>query len=353
IPRQVGKTYLIGCIIFALCLLHPKLTVIWTAHRKTTAAETFQVFDGMAQRPKVAPHIRQVLRGKADEKILFNNGARILFGARESGFGRGFSDVDVLVFDEAQIMTEATLEDMAAAQNVAKNPLTFMMGTPPRPKDPGETFTLIRQEALDGESDGVLYIEMSADRGCDLMDREQWRKANASFPKRTSERAMLRLRKMLKNDDSWRREGLGIWDEFSVHRPVISAATWETFQDVGPANGTKPNALAVDMSHSREISVTACWLEGEHAHAEEIWAGTDEDAAVDWIAARAGRRIPVVIDNISPASSMAPKLRARKCRVIGTGPQDMSRACGMLVSRATAGTFSHGNQPAVNDALES
>src|SRR5690606_2946143 len=171
--------------------------------------------------------------------------------------------------------------------------------------------------------------------------------------KRTSERAMLRLRKMLKNDDSWRREGLGIWDEFSVHRPVISAATWETFQDVGPANGTKPNALAVDMSHSREISVTACWLEGEHAHAEEVWAGTDEDAAVEWIAARAGRRIPVVIDNISPASSMAPKLRARKCRVIGTGPQDMSRACGMLVSRAAAGTFSHANQPAVNDALES
>ena len=31
-----------------------------------------------------------------DEKILFDNGSRILFGARESGFGRGFSDVDVL-----------------------------------------------------------------------------------------------------------------------------------------------------------------------------------------------------------------------------------------------------------------
>src|SRR5690606_15909302 len=307
IPRQVGKTYLVACIIFALCLLSPRLTVIWTAHRKTTAGETFATFDGMAARPRVAPHIRQVLRGKGDEKILFNNGSRILFGARESGFGRGFSDVDILVFDEAQIMTEATLEDMAAAQNVAANPLTFMMGTPPRPKDPGETFTLMRQEAIDGESTDTLYIELSADRGCDLMDREQWRKANPSYPKRTSERAMLRLRKMLKNDDSWRREGLGIWDECSVHRPVISAATWETFQDVGPANGTKPNALAVDMSHSREISVTACWLEGEHAHAEEVWAGTDEDAAVEWIAARAGRRIPVVIDNISPASSMAPK----------------------------------------------
>ncbi|WP_280473289.1 terminase [Nocardia asiatica] len=352
IPRQVGKTYLIGCIIFALCLLFPKLTVIWTAHRKTTAAETFQVFDGMAQRPKVAPHIRQVLRGKGDEKILFNNGSRILFGARESGFGRGFSDVDVLVFDEAQIMTEATLEDMAAAQNVAANPLTFMMGTPPRPKDPGETFTLIRQEALDGESAETLYIEMSADRGCDLMDREQWRKANPSFPKRTSERAMLRLRKKLKSDDSWRREALGIWDEFNKHQPVVRAAAWRDLADVGPADGVKPNALAVDMSHAREISVTACWLEGENAHGEEIWAGIDEDAAVEWIAARAGRRIPVVIDNVSPASSMAPKLRARKCQVIGTGPQDMARACGMFFSRATTDRLSHADQDAVNDALQ-
>jgi hypothetical protein len=58
IPRQVGKTYLVACIIFALCLILPGLTVIWTAHRKTTAAETFAAFDGMAQRKTVVPHVR-------------------------------------------------------------------------------------------------------------------------------------------------------------------------------------------------------------------------------------------------------------------------------------------------------
>ncbi|EUA66061.1 hypothetical protein I541_5677 [Mycobacteroides abscessus] len=60
---------------------------------------------------------------------MFTNGSRILFGARESGFGRGFSDVDILVFDEAQIMTEGTLEDMAQRRTWLRNPLTFMMGT--------------------------------------------------------------------------------------------------------------------------------------------------------------------------------------------------------------------------------
>lgn len=353
IPRQVGKTYLIACIIFALCLTHRDLTVIWTAHRKTTAAETFVQFDGMAKRPKVAAHVLQVLRGKGDEKILFKNGSRILFGARESGFGRGFSGVDVLICDEGQIMSESVMEDMAATQNAAPNPLFFLMGTPPRPKDPAETWLLFRDEALSGDSEATLYIETSADRGADPLDREQWRKANPSFPHRTTERAMLRLRKKLKSDDSWNREALGIYDEIVKHFSPIPAALWADQVDVGPPDGVKPNALAVDMSHARHVSVAACWLEdGDLAHGEEVWAGTDVDAAVEWVAERAGRRIPVVVDSASPAASLGPILRARKCRVLSTSAGDMAKACGQLVDKIGLGKFTHADQEPVNDARE-
>lgn len=352
IPRQVGKTYLIACIIFALCLTQKNLTVIWTAHRKTTALETFAQFDGMAQLPKVAAHIRQILRGKGDEKIVFKNGSRILFGARESGFGRGFTGVDVLVCDEGQIMSEGVMEDMAATQNVAPNPLFFLMGTPPRPKDPAETFLLFRQEALDGESDGTLYIETSADRGADPLDRAQWRKANPSFPHRTTERAMLRLRKKLKSDDSWNREALGIYDQIVKQFSPINGPLWRDAVDVGPADGVKPDGLAVDMSHGREISVGACWLEGESAHVEEVWAGMDEAAAVDWVAERAGRRMPVFIDGQSPAASMIPVLKARNVKVYTGGPSDMSRACGLFASEVEAGRLTHADQAALNDARE-
>ena len=352
IPRQVGKTYLIACIIFALCLTQKNLTVIWTAHRKTTALETFAQFDGMAQLPKVAAHIRQILRGKGDEKIVFKNGSRILFGARESGFGRGFTGVDVLVCDEGQIMSEGVMEDMAATQNVAPNPLFFLMGTPPRPKDPAETFLLFRQEALDGESEGTLYIETSADRGADPLDRAQWRKANPSFPHRTTERAMLRLRKKLKSDDSWNREALGIYDQIVKQFSPINGPLWRDAVDVGPADGVKPDGLAVDMSHGREISVGACWLEGESAHVEEVWAGVDEAAAVDWVAERAGRRMPVFIDGQSPAASMIPPLKARGVKVYTGGSSDMSRACGLVASEVEAGRLTHADQAALNEARE-
>lgn len=352
IPRQVGKTYLIACIIFALCLLKPGMTVIWTAHRKTTARETFDQFDGMAQRPKVAAHIRQVLHGKGDEAIHFNNGSRILFGARESGFGRGFAGVDILVCDEGQILPESTLEDLGATQNTAPNPLFFVMGTPPRPRDQGEYFTLLRQEALDGESDSTLYIETSADRGTDPMDPDQLRKANPSYPHRTTHRALLRLRKKLKNDDAWNREARGIWDEIVKQFSPINGAMWAEGIDVGPIDGTKPDALAVDMSHDRQISVGACWVEGDSAHLEEVWAGVDDAAAVEWISKRAGRRIPVVIDGQSPAASMIPTLKTRGVKVHSGSASDMSKACGLVVSDVNSGRLTHADQESLNSARE-
>jgi hypothetical protein len=352
IPRQAGKTYLIACIIFALCLLKPGLTVIWTAHRKTTARETFDQFDGMAKRPRVAAHIRQVLHGKGDEAIHFNNGSRILFGARESGFGRGFAGVDILVCDEGQILPDSTLEDLGATQNTAPNPLFFVMGTPPRPRDPGEFFTLLRQEAIDGESDSTLYIETSADRGTDPMDPEQLRKANPSYPHRSTHRAMLRLRKKLKSDDSWNREARGIWDEITKQFSPINGALWAAGVDVGPSDSAKPAALAVDASHDRHISVGACWLEADSAHVEEVWAGVDEAAATDWVATRAGRRVPVLIDAMSPAASMIPALKARGVKVRSGGPSDMSKACGLFASEVEAGRLTHADQEPVNEARE-
>lgn len=350
IPRQVGKTYFFGALVFALCLKNPNLTVIWTAHRVKTAKETFGSMSGMASQPKVSPHIADVVRARGDEAVTFTNGSRILFGAREQGFGRGFTKVDILVFDEAQILTESALEDMIAAQNVAPNPLTILTGTPPRPRDPGEVFTMARQEALDGETEETLYVELSADRHAALDDREQWRKANPSFPHRTSERAMLRMKKNL-SEDSFRREALGVWDESLRHRAAIKPAEWEALIDVGPEDGIRPHALAVDVSGVGEISVSACWIEGESAHAEEVWAGTDSEEAVQWIAGRTRRRTPVMVFGSSPAAALIPQLRARAVTVNQATAGDMAKACSLLVNRVKAGTFTHGGQKAVADAL--
>jgi phage terminase large subunit-like protein len=268
IPRQVGKTYLVSLIVFCLCLLYPGLTVLWTAHRMKTAAETFSKLQAFARRKRIAPHILKVTTGAGDEVIYFRNGSRIMFGARERGFGRGFDNVDVEVFDEAQILTEAAVEDMVPATNVAPNPLLFFIGTPPRPKDPGEIFAGKRKEALAGEDEDTVYVEFSADPGCNEMDRKQWAKANPSYPSRTDDAAMLRMKKALNTPGSFEREALGIWD-VETRITLFDPDDWESGRRTTRPDGLAVNALAV------AVSIDLSW--------SSIVAGSEDAEGGVWI----------------------------------------------------------------------
>lgn len=229
LPRQVGKTFTVGNMVFGLALTQPGLKVIWTAHRTRTSAETFKALQGLARKPKVAPFVSHVRRANGQEEIEFANGSRILFGARESGFGRGFDAVDVLVFDEAQILTQKPIDDMIATLNSAPNGLALYMGTPPKPSDPCEVFSRFRKDALRGVSRDVLYVEFSAgdDPGrVRVDDRKAWARANPSFPGRTSETALLRLLRQI-GEESFRREGLGMWDPDTLDSLAIPSAAWK------------------------------------------------------------------------------------------------------------------------------
>ncbi|ASR85209.1 terminase [Mycobacterium phage SirPhilip] len=352
IPRQTGKTYFLGALVFALCKMNPGTTVIWTAHRVRTAAETFKSMLGLAKREEIAPHIASTPSGNGKEAVHFTNGSRILFGAREKGFGRGFAKVDVLIFDEAQILGENAMDDMIPATNASPNGLILFAGTPPKPTDPGEVFTNLRQEAIDGESDDVAFVEISADENAKPDDESQWRKMNPSYPHRTSARSIMRMRKAL-SEDSFRREAMGIWDKIGVHSAVVKPAVWRDLGDpLGPGDGAKPNALAVDMSHGGAISIGACWLmDADGRHVEQVWAGDDTAAALDWVEARAGRRIPVVIDGASPAAAMVPELKRRRVKVRVTTAGDMAKACGLFENNVKGDTLTHGEQRDLTEAL--
>ena len=363
IPRQVGKTFLVGAIVFALCLLRPNLTVIWTAHRLRTAEETFGKMQAFAKRKRIKPFVSKIILGSGDEAIQFRNGSRILFGARERGFGRGFDQVDVLIFDEAQILTENALDDMIPATNQSRqetSALLLFMGTPPKPTDPGEVFSRMRSEALSGEDEDTGWVEFSADpehEPTDLpaplteADWVQVAKANPSFPQDTPREAILRMRKKL-GPESFKREGYGIWDKVNVSGSPFP--NWPNLVSLlPPEDGVAPSSLGVDMSHDRVISISGCWSVEDGAHVEllEVDVTGNTDAAVKWIAAHAGRRIPVVIDGASPAASMIPALKALKVKVITTGAADMGKACGAVFDAVRDGLLWHSGQAQLDRAI--
>ena len=331
IPRQVGKTFMIGWLVFALCITQPGLTAVWTAHRGSTADETFDDMKSMAWLPNVAGHIERTPDNTDERAVYFNNGSRIIFGARERGFGRGFTKLDIVVFDEAQILTERAIDDMVPAQNASPNALTVFIGTPPKPIDPSEVFEEARRAALSGEAHDALYIEFSADRDAKREDRKQWRKANPSYPHRTNENAMKRMLRRL-SPDSFMREALGIWDEASNRRVAFPAGAWEARAIESPSDEWPVAAIGVDMNPDRTwVSVSFAFFADEGLHIElietEPFTEGGSRELVRWIKSVAMRRVPVVIDSFSPARTLEPLLREARCTVRILTSAEFAQAC--------------------------
>lgn len=361
IPRQVGKTFLVGMIIIALCVIFPGFTALWTAHRTRTASMTFTSMQAMVRKKKIWPHVLAIRTSNGEQEIRFKNGSVIMFGAREQGFGRGFDKVDAEIFDEAQILTEKALEDMVPAANQSTQEagaLLFFMGTPPRPTDPGEEFSNRRSKAMSGKSKDIVYVELSADPQADPDDREQWAKANPSFPHRTPVESMERMRENLTDDDSFKREALGIWDAEDSAR-VIDEESWNAVAD--PASmAIERLSLAIDVPPNRSIASVA--LAGQRAdgrwHVELDDSRKGVDWVIPWVVSRASknRLHAVVVDEMS---GLVEERRGRHY-LVGTDVvvtlaaaegRHMSIACAKFYDGVIDGSVMHTDQPQVNVAL--
>jgi hypothetical protein len=361
IPRQVGKTFLVGAIVFALCLLLPNLTVIWTAHRLRTGEETFKKMQALARRKKIAPHVLKLVLGSGEEEIEFRNGSRIMFGARERGFGRGFDEVDVLIFDEGQILSGNALDDMIPATNQSRQPtgaLLLFMGTPPKPTDPGDVFRRMRTEALAGEDDDTGWIEFGADPGFEptatpapltAADWVQVAKANPSYPQDTPREAILRMRKNL-GADSFTREGLGIWDEVGG---AVSQAGWRSCLDAKSKYAGGRMALGLHLTGDRSTAyVVAAGLREDGLVHVEILDIVSPARGVQAIKARTDKhRCAVALDPGSHAGSFIQPLEDAGVRVEEVTLQKFTQACGMVIDHVNARTLRHIGQPPLDAAV--
>ena len=369
IPRQVGKTFIVGMIVIALCVLFPGFTVLWTAHRTRTSTMTFKSLQGMVHRKKIWPHVKAIRSTNGEQEIVFTNGSIIMFGAREQGFGRGFDEVDIEVFDEAQILTEKALEDMVPAANQSRQPsgaLLFFMGTPPRPSDPGEEFSNRRAKAILGKPEGtvaattgnMVYVEFSADNDADPDDHEQWSSANPSFPSRTPIESMERMRENLTDDDSFKREALGIWDAVSNTR-VIDEISWNE-QGSAASMPVERLTLAIDVPPGRKSASVS--LAGRRADGRWSVELDEERKGVDWVtqwvqdASKKNRLHAVVADEMS---GLVEKRRDRYY-LVGTDilvtlaaaeGRDMAIACAKFYDGIMDHSVFHTDQLQVNVAL--
>ena len=349
IPRQVGKTWDVGALIFADCIVNPNTTVVWTAHRFKVSRETFDTLRALALTPAVAPYVKDMTTGAGNEQIIFRNGSRIVFAARERGAIRGFTKVRRLILDEGQILTEAALSDLVPTMNQAENPQIIIMGTPPKPKDPGEVFTRLREEALAGEAEGVLYVEFSADLATvlgehhtgdlradvatvladdQLLDRVM-RQCNPSYPHRTTMRAVKRMLKLLSPEDAG-REAFGIWDEVETGDEFFGPGNWAAVQteiELPEHPNAFGLAVAVDQmfasivgAYTVEVDEEQCLLLAPWGRYESVDAAVTEARRL-----KAAYDVPVVIDGGGPTADSLDAVQIFDMTCVDLG--DYATAC--------------------------
>jgi len=362
VPRQNGKN---GCLevveLYLMVVLG--LKILHTAHEVKTARKAFMRLVSFFENPKF-PELEALVdqsrggirKANGQEAIFLTNGASVEFIARSKGSGRGFT-VDVLVCDEAQELGDEALEALTPTISAAPSgdPVTIFTGTPPSPLMNGEVWTRVRLSAVKRTDRRIAYFEWSIDSedAAALDDQQLWAATNPALGFRLN-LATIKTERRRFSDAGFARERLGMWESDS-NLGVIPTETWSArgvdAEDVPEA---APTAFGLDMSHERTVSVGVCVRDGDDFHVELADPGhrTDTLAVVDWLAKRAGRRIPVVIDSMSPAASLAAPLRERKVKVIVTNSGDMSKACGAFLDGVKQGRLTHFDQEQLNAAID-
>ena len=227
VPRQNGKTLLVQARIAAGMLLLNE-QVIYTAHLQKTATETFEGLRDFFETSAIKKYVAEIKSALGREEIKLKSGARIKFLARTRNGGRG-QHGDLLVFDEAQELDEASQASFLPAISASLNPQTVYVGTPPDPTAPGVVFGKIRDRGLSGKAKGLAWFEFSVREIGDITDKTRWAETNPALGIRIMQSTIQSELEQM-DEDTFARERLGWWKPPPEEKPVdmaIDPAAWD------------------------------------------------------------------------------------------------------------------------------
>lgn len=355
--RQVGKSFTFGWLFFGLCLLRPNTLVLWTAQRLATANETYRTLAAMARDPRIRKLVSRIAKDHGNSGVIeFVNGSRIVFGSRDSGFGRGWTKVDVLMLDEAQSLTEGAMEDMVPATAASPLGLVVLAGTPPRPSDRSEVFRNARDLALkDPDTFDGVWVEFGAPDGWDDPDDlEMLSQVNPAVTRgRVNLAAIRRMLRRLKDKGSKLREVFGVWDT-RRDDSGIDMADWEdTFVESAPDGAALAYAVNMDPDGYASIGVVAQWPDGR-MHVEVVessYTPLGTGSLVAWLAAR--KKVPVALLRSSMTQQLEPHLKAAGVKTFVATANDFSTATSMFTTGIHEKTITHYEQIPLDVAVVS
>lgn len=353
VPRQNGKSALLVARELAALLLVPEeQLIIHSAHLVGTALEGFRNIKGLFENfDDLGRRVKRIREANGEQGIEMMDGSRLLFRARARGNVRGMSP-QLLILDEAQILPDDAWSAMLPSVSAQANPQIWLVGTPPGPNDPGDVFGRVRSSATSGKDERVAWLEWSVDGDIAVEDRRLWAASNPALGGRIDvESVEDELHSM--DATTFARERLGMWAS-DRQLAVIPGDVWAGLA-VDEVPDVPVSAIGVDMAPDAARVAVAVGLKtdrGVHVELADITAASDStDALVEWLVSRAKRRVPILIDALSPARLLIPILKARKCKVIVMSGGEVIESTAGFFNAAKEGTLSHFGQEQVTESL--
>lgn len=236
VPRQNGKNVCLEAREFYGLVIEGE-KILHTAHQVKTSKKSFRRLVSIftdTHHPEIMALIRDIRYTNGEESIELCNGGRIEYSARSRQAARGFDGISLVVFDEAQELTDDQLEALIPTLSASETGTRQMIyaGTPPYPGCPGDVFRRRREicTAKPGPHDSWHEWSVAGDSVEKIQTDDvslRYMTNPALGIRLTEEFTEEELRTMSK--DGFCRERLGWWAPTMEHKQefVISEKLWD------------------------------------------------------------------------------------------------------------------------------
>jgi len=236
VSRQNGKNSVLEAReLFGMAINAEK--ILHTAHQVRTAKKSFRRLAAIftdKRHPEIVELVKNIRYTNGEECIELHNGGSIEFSSRSRQAVRGFDGISLVVFDEAQELTDDQVEAIMATLSASSTGMRQLIytGTPPYPGCPGDVFRRRRTACINDPGVHDAWHEWSvAAKSIDeinIADKDLWYMTNPALGIRlTEEFTEEEMRSMA--PDGFARERLCWWSPVleKLLEPAIDRGVWE------------------------------------------------------------------------------------------------------------------------------
>lgn len=230
VPRQNGKNICIEAREFYGLVVNGE-RILHTAHQMRTAKKAFRRLVGMftdKTHPEIIKAVKQIRYGIGEESIELQNGGIIEYAARSRQAARGYDGISLVVYDEAQFLTEEQAEAIMAVLSASATGTRQLIytGTPPYTTVDGEVFRRFRKACIAAAGKNENHrnswhewgIPADSLQEINIEDKKLWYETNPALGYRLTEEFTAEECKTL-SPLGFAIERLGVWP-----KPIVEVA---------------------------------------------------------------------------------------------------------------------------------